>query len=117
MSPKFAYDSYRRFLQLYGTNVNGVSPSQFTDVLERVLVDRNLQDESQLATFDLQEIVKEFKVLANVPEDPYQQVHRVIEAIYCSWESPTATQYRNIHGITDVSKYLSIIICSLCVYY
>jgi len=85
--------------------VNGVDSSKFNEVLERVFKDRNLLDESQLTTFDLQKIVQDFKVLANVPEDPYQQVYRIIEAIYCSWESPTATQYRSIHGVSDVSIF------------
>lgn len=102
--PKFAYDTYRRFLQLYGTNVNGIDPSKFTEVLERVFEDRNLSDESQLTTFDLQKIVQDFKILAEAPEDPYQQIFRIVEAIYCSWESSSATQYRSLRGVSDVRK-------------
>lgn len=103
MSSKFAYDTYRRFLQSYGINVNGIDSAKFIDVLERVLSQNDLQDESQLTTADLQLIVQEFKLLANVPEDPLQQVKHIIQAMYCSWKSPIATQYRRLHSISDAS--------------
>lgn len=98
-SPRFAYDTYRRFLQLFAVHVNGVAPGRFTSVVDRIMQERNIRQELDLTTFDFQQIVEEFKTISAVPDDPWEQLYSCIAAIYKSWDLPSVSRFRDIHGI------------------
>lgn len=103
-SPRFAYDAYRRFLQLYAVHVTGADPRLFEAATARVMAERNIDQEACLTTFDFQRLVAEFKKLATVPDDPWEQLYACIAAIYRSWDLPSVVRFRDIHGIAWVSQ-------------
>jgi pyruvate, orthophosphate dikinase len=87
-NPKFAYDLYRRFLQMYGNIVLKVPKETFLDIIEEQKSHEGVALESELGVKSLQNLVKKFKEVADVPSDPYEQLRRSIEAIFCSFYSP-----------------------------
>ena len=127
--PKFAYDTYRRFIQLYSVHVDGADPEQFSSIVSSVMAERNLTSEDAMTTFDYQKIITEFKKIASVPEDPWEQLYGAIAAVYRSWDSDAVSRYRDNHGIPWVSgvclallqlghranSWLSVLLCRLVV--
>lgn len=98
-NPRWAFDTYRRFLQMFGTVVLGTDKQPYEDILEAARKRRAVPHESLLPVADLQEVVEKFKLLASVPEDPWEQLRMAVEAVFRSWYSPLAVKYRDIHGI------------------
>jgi pyruvate,orthophosphate dikinase len=101
MNSKWAYDTYRRFLQMFGNVVLNMDQKPYEDILQHARQSRGVEHDSQLEVEDLKEVVKEFKLLASVPDDPWEQLHLSIEAVFKSWNSPRARKYRDIHNIPD----------------
>ena len=105
--PRFAYDSYRRFVQMYANVVLGVSSEPFEDRLEAKVKERGLESEVKLSPEDLKQLVEDFKQIARehtrepFPEDPYEQLWGAIEAVFRSWNVDRAIHYRRVHGIPD----------------
>lgn len=103
--PRFAYDTYRRFVQMFGNVVMGVPIHDFEEILEKKKKERRVQQDTDLTAADLQEIVRQYHrlILAQVgreiPRDPMQQLQQAIRAVFVSWNSRRATRYREIHGI------------------
>ena len=98
-NPWWAFDSYRRFLQMFGDVVLGVGKRRYEEILEAARIKCSVAHDSLLPLPALKEVVAQFKALAEVPEDPWQQLQMAIEAVFRSWYSPRAVKYRDINGI------------------
>ena len=103
----FAYDTWRRFIQMYSHVVHRVDTYDFDEILENYLLGANLNAVSQLDAEDLEEICKMYldlfreRVGEGFPEDPYQQINKSIIAVLNSWDNERAISYRNINDIPD----------------
>lgn len=101
----FAYDTWRRFIQMYSHVVHRIDNYDFDEILENYLLGANLSNVSQLDAEDLEEISKMYLNLFNerigedFPEDPYQQINDSIIAVLNSWDNERAISYRNINDI------------------
>ena len=104
-NPRFAYDAYRRFIQMFGNVVMGVSSEHFEKELDKLKKNRGAKEDTDLNAEDLKELVKTFKeVYAKhtkkpFPQDPKEQLWAAIDAVLESWNSPKAVKYRSIHNI------------------
>jgi len=102
---RFAYDSYRRFIQMYGQVVLGVDHHHFEELLENHKLDARATLDTDLSTEDWKTIVGGFKdVVAQecghpFPQDPEQQLRGAIGAVFGSWMNPRAVTYRRLHDI------------------
>src|SRR3989339_1136906 len=108
---RFAWDSYRRFVQMYGDVVLGLKPQTKTDIdpfeeiMDKVKEEKGVKLDLELATEDLKELVKRFKSAIkerkgiNFPEDPWKQLWGAVEAVFGSWMGDRAIKYRNINKI------------------
>jgi len=115
---RFALDSYRRFVQMYGNVVLGIRGDRFEHVLERVKRDRGVREDTALTPADLRGVVDEFKALvrdstgADFPDDPAAQLWGAIQAVFSSWNTPRAVAYRRINGISDALG-TAVSVCSM----
>ena len=104
---KFAYDSYRRFIQMYSKVVLEISSDKFESILDEIKLKNNYQSDIQLEFDDIQNIVNQFKEIVSIetgsdfPQDPYTQLKLAIEAVFLSWFSDRADEYRRINEISD----------------
>ncbi|HXK97520.1 MAG TPA: pyruvate, phosphate dikinase, partial [Limnochordia bacterium] len=104
-NPRFAWDSYRRFIQMYGDVVMGVEHDKFEEVLQAVKNAKGAQLDTDLDAEDLQELVKKYKevVLREAgklfPNDPVEQLKGAINAVFMSWNNPRAIRYRELNDI------------------
>jgi pyruvate,orthophosphate dikinase len=102
---RFAYDSYRRFIQMYGQVVLGVEHHHFEDVIEAKKLDSNINLDTQLKAEDWQEVIAEYKALVErelgkpFPQDPQEQLWGAIGAVFGSWMNQRAITYRRLHEI------------------
>ncbi|MGX4370053.1 pyruvate, phosphate dikinase [Clostridioides difficile] len=102
---RFAYDSYRRFIQMFSDVAMEVPKYKFENVLDRVKEAKGYTVDTELTTDDLKEIVKEFKVIYkkeiknDFPQDPKEQLMLAIEAVFRSWNNPRAIVYRKLNDI------------------
>ena len=103
----FAYDTWRRFIQMYSHVVHRIDTYDFDEILENYLLGANLSAVSQLDAEDLEEICKMYldlfkeRVGEDFPEDPYQQINESIVAVLNSWDNERAISYRNINDIPN----------------
>jgi pyruvate,orthophosphate dikinase len=101
---RFAYDSYRRFLQMYGDVVYGVKTE---DALERLKRDRGVERDADLTADDLAGLIPTLKRMVHeatgrpFPDDPWDQLWGAIEAVFRSWGSKRAVDYRRLQRIPD----------------
>src|SRR5213592_1735924 len=106
-NPRFAYDSYRRFVQMYGDVVFDLGKEPFAEVLEEFKKRRRAERDIDLPAEDLKALVQEFKSIiqakrgAPFPDDPFAQLWGAIEAVFKSWNTRRAADYRKVHGIPD----------------
>src|SRR2546427_499268 len=106
-NPRFAYDSYRRFVQMYGDVAFDLGRQPFAEVLEECKRRRKVERDIDLPAEDLQALVREFKAMvqakagAPFPDDPMQQLWGAIEAVFPTWRTRRAVDYRRIHGIPE----------------
>ena len=103
---RFAYDAYRRFIQMFGDVVLKVDKKHFEEELEEVKRERGKTRDIDLTADDLKEVVKRFKnVLKShgkeIPDDPYEQLWMAIKAVFDSWMNPRAIEYRKIYKIPE----------------
>lgn len=105
---RFAYDSYRRFIDMFGNVVMGISHDLFEDALESLKKVKNVEDDTELTTKDLKELVNRYKAVYRkatgfmFPKDPYEQLEWSINAVFNSWDSDRAIKYRRINQITGL---------------
>jgi len=106
-NPRFAFDSYRRFVQMYGDVVFDLGKGPFEEVLGEVKQRRKVKRDSDLPADDLKALVAEFKAIIQsrtdlpFPDDPQRQLWGAIEAVFQSWRTRRALDYRRVHGIPD----------------
>ena len=104
---RFAFDSYRRFVQMYGDVVLGVPAKQFEQLLDAKKESRHAKQDTELDAGALAELVIEFKALVRTvtgrhfPTDPRQQLEGAIAAVFSSWNTDRAIHYRRINRIPD----------------
>ena len=105
-SPRFAWDSYRRFVQLFGKVVFGVGDSEFEGVLEAAKRRQRVEADSALSERSLREVVARYKGICErragraFPADPHEQLEMAIKAVFGSWMGERAVVYREKNGIT-----------------
>ena len=105
-NPRFAWDSYRRFIQLFGKVVFGVNDEKFEHVLDSAKVKQKVKDDSELNVESLKKIVSEYKKICEnhtkrkFPDSPNEQLGLAIEAVFKSWMGERAIVYREKNNIT-----------------
>ena len=103
---RFAWDSYRRFIQMFGDVVMSIEHSKFEAILDKVKEKKGVKQDVELTAEDLKEVVKEYKKLykkeigVEFPDDPMDQLKRGIDAVFKSWNNPRAISYRRINKIS-----------------
>ena len=104
-NPRFAYDSYRRFIQMYSDVVMEVGKSYFEKLIDEMKESRGVKLDTELTADDLKELAEEFKaqykekVGADFPSDPIEQLFGAIKAVFRSWDNPRAVYYRRMNDI------------------
>jgi pyruvate,orthophosphate dikinase len=98
---RFAWDSYRRLIQMFGNVVHGVEGEQFEDAIEEAKRKAGVETDAELSVDSLRELVERFKGFYEFPEDPQQQLAQAIRAVFDSWTGQRAVQYRRINRIPD----------------
>ncbi len=104
---RFAYDSYRRFLEMFSTVVLGISSYLFEEILENHKMNQNVEKDSDLTPTTLNEIIAEYKLIIKkytgeeFESDPVAQLICAIKAVLESWSSDRAVTYRKIYNISD----------------
>ena len=102
---RFAWDAYRRFIQMFGDVVREVPHHSFEDALEAVKKKKGVEEDVELDAEDLKEVVKRYKAIykkhtkENFPQDPMKQLWASIDAVFGSWNNPRAIKYRKINEI------------------
>jgi pyruvate,orthophosphate dikinase len=106
-NPRFAYDSYRRFVQMYGDVVLGVPHHGFEALLTLMKERKGVANDTELDEKDLKRLVEQYKKLvkdktgAEFPENPEVQLWGAIEAVFRSWNIERAVAYRRVHRYSD----------------
>jgi len=104
-NPRFAYDSYRRFIQMYSDVVRGLSKSRFEEIIDEMKAERGIELDTEFNAEDLKEMVEKFKAFykeqlgEEFPANPKDQLIGAIYAVFRSWNNPRAIYYRKIHNI------------------
>jgi pyruvate,orthophosphate dikinase len=103
--PRFAWDSYRRFIQMYGSVVLGVDHHRFEEIIETAKLDADVVEDTALTTENWKEVVENYKAMvqeetgAPFPQNPADQLWGAIGAVFGSWMNPRANTYRRLHDI------------------
>ena len=106
-NPKFAYDCYRRFIQMYGDVIDEIPHSKFEEVLDEVKEKYNAKNDQELTLEGLKEVVAGYKKLyikekgREFPTDPREQLYGAIIAVFSSWDNDRAVTYRRLNKIPD----------------
>ena len=102
---RFAYDNYRRFVQMFGNVVLGIDKDKFEKIIEQRKKDRKIKQDSSLQVEDLNFIIRKFKSIIkrktgeSFPDDPYVQLRMARDAVFRSWNNPRAISYRKLNDI------------------
>ncbi len=100
-NPRFAYDCYRRFIQMFADVVMGVDGSRFEHEIESYKAAQGKVQDVDMDAEDWQQIVAIYKTLVDFPEDPFQQLKMAVEAVFLSWHTPRANVYREMNNIPE----------------
>jgi pyruvate,orthophosphate dikinase len=106
-NPRFAHDSYRRLIQMFGEVVDGIDGHRFEQALGDLKRERGVQQDVDLSPDDLARLVETFKDIyeqetgGGFPQDAREQLRRAVLAVFESWENPRAQVYRRTYGIPD----------------
>jgi pyruvate, orthophosphate dikinase len=99
---RFAFDAYRRLVQMFGEVVGGVEGRRFEHELGALKAERGVTEDVELEAADLRELVSRFKDLhPEFPQDAREQLERAVRAVFDSWETPRAQVYRRANAIPD----------------
>ncbi|MGM0441014.1 MAG: pyruvate, phosphate dikinase [Elusimicrobiota bacterium] len=107
-NPRFGWDSYRRFIQMFGNVVMGIDGEKFEEEISKMKKDRGVQKDTDLTADDLKELVDVFKKVyeketgEKFPDDPKGQLKKSIDAVFGSWNNPRAIKYRKLNDITGL---------------
>lgn len=112
-NPRFAWDSYRRFVQMYGDVVLGMEPASkedidpFEEIMEHLKEERGIKLDTEFSVEDLKLLVERFKNAVKTktgkdfPDDPWEQLWGGVIAVFNSWNTPRAVYYRKMNKIPD----------------
>lgn len=105
-NPRFAYDCYRRLLQMFGDVVYGIPGPEFEHKLKRIRQEFNYEADSELTPENLQRLIQEYKEIytkydREFPQDPILQMKEAIYAVFNSWNNQRAKVYRSLNDIPD----------------
>jgi pyruvate,orthophosphate dikinase len=103
-NPRFAADSYRRFMQMFGSVVMEVSHDKFEGVLKAVKDKHKRKNDTDLTAEELEEVIKGYREIVvkekgEFPSDPRKQLRMAIDAVFSSWHNPRAVTYRRLNDI------------------
>ncbi|MEC9342249.1 MAG: pyruvate, phosphate dikinase, partial [Pseudomonadota bacterium] len=104
---RFAYDSYRRFIQMYGDVVMGVDHELFEEILDEAKAEGGYEQDTDLAAGDWLKVIESYKALIadeceeDFPQAPLDQVWGAIGAVFSSWMNQRAITYRRLHGLPE----------------
>ena len=104
-NPRFAYDSYRRFIQMYSDVVMEVPKSYFEKIIDEVKEAKGVKFDTELTAEDLKELIAKFKAVykeakqEDFPQDPKEQLMGAVKAVFRSWDNPRAIVYRRMNDI------------------
>ncbi len=107
-SERFAWDSYRRFINMFGDVVMGVDHEHFEAALDKIKQTKGVELDTDLDAADLKEVVNQYKQVykshtnEDFPQDPDEQMWKAINAVFGSWNNPRAIQYRKLNEITGL---------------
>ena len=102
---RFAYDSYRRFIQMYSDVVMEVGKKYFEELIDEMKAKKGVKQDTELDADDLKELAEQFKaeykskIGADFPQDPKEQLMGAIKAVFRSWNNPRAIYYRRMNDI------------------
>jgi pyruvate,orthophosphate dikinase len=105
---RFAYDSYRRFIQMYSTTAMGLSKEPMEEMLHKMKHDLHVKSDTEIPAEKLRELCAQFKAFyaqkkgAPFPQDPTEQLWGAIAAVFGSWEAEKSVTYRRVEKITDL---------------
>ncbi|MGA3323737.1 MAG: pyruvate, phosphate dikinase [Terriglobia bacterium] len=106
-NPRFAYDSYRRFIQMFGNVVMDIPKEKFEHVFDGQKKKKHTKLDTDLTAEDLQAVISDYKKVVrkeagkDFPQDPQVQLNMAIEAVFRSWYNPRAATYRRLNKISD----------------
>ncbi|MFP4020129.1 MAG: pyruvate, phosphate dikinase [Halanaerobium sp.] len=106
-NPRFAYDSYRRLIQMFGNVVLGIPNYKFDNYLENKKEEKKLKNDTELSTADLKEIIEAFKNVykeqnkGEFPQKVEEQLLMAVKAVFSSWNNQRAVSFRNINDMPD----------------
>jgi pyruvate,orthophosphate dikinase len=106
-NPRFAFDSYRRLIQMFGEVVDGIDGHRFESALTALKDARGVHEDVGLSGDDLRELVETYKGIyreerqGEFPQDAHVQLARAVAAVFASWDTPRAQVYRRAHEISD----------------
>ena len=106
-NPRFAWDAYRRFIQMFGNVAMGVDHDKFEAIIEEVKEKAGVKEDTELTTENLQEIVAKYKAMykkekgKDFPQDPQEQMWGAIGAVFGSWMNDRAIIYRKLNNINE----------------
>ena len=105
-NPRFAYDSYRRFIQMYSDVVMEVNKSFFEKIIDELKEEKGIKYDTEMTVEDLKELVKRFKAVYSehmngeeFPQDPKEQLMGAVKAVFRSWDNQRARVYRQMNDI------------------
>ncbi|CCY23552.1 pyruvate phosphate dikinase [Brachyspira sp. CAG:484] len=104
-NPRFCYDSYRRFLTMFGSVAWDIERQKFEDYLDKIKEEKGYKSDTDLNADDWKSLIEPYKALIKAetgkefPQDPYIQLQEAIEAVFRSWNIPRAVAYRNHYKI------------------
>ena len=104
-NPRFAYDCYRRFIQMFSDVVMGSSKSSFEKIIDELKEEKGVKMDTELTAEDLQELIAKFKKFykedqgQDFPQDPKVQLIEAVKAVFRSWNNPRAIVYRRMNDI------------------
>ncbi len=103
---RFVYDSYRRFVQMFGNVVLGIDKAEFEEILQKKKDSKHIKHDASFLVEDLKELMRKFKAKIKektreeFPVDPYKQLQMAMDAVFRSWNNPRAITYRRLHDIS-----------------
>ena len=100
-NPRFAYDCYRRFIQMFADVVLEADGDRFEHEIEQYKAAHGKRDDVDMSAEDWQEIIRIYKTLVDFPEDPFVQLKLAVEAVFLSWHTPRAYVYREMNNIPE----------------
>jgi len=100
-NPRFAWDCYRRFIQMFANVVLGIDGHKFEHEIEQYKAAHNKVLDVEMSAEDWRAIVSIYKGLADFPQDPFVQLKLAVEAVFLSWYTPRANVYREMNNISE----------------